>query len=153
MIIREYKETDFNDWKRLRMELWPEATKAEHEEEMAVISSGEVFCYELGWSVFVAEENSKLVGFIESSLRESICECESSPIGYIEGWYVDKNNRKNGVGKLLTEEAEKWAKSKGCSNMASDVEFDNKASLEAHQSLGYKIVGKDEDGNILVKDI
>ena len=153
MIVRAYKEMDFNDWKRLRMELWPEATSAEHKEEMEVISSGDVFSYELGWSIFVAEENGKILGFIESSLRESICECESSPIGYIEGWYVDKNHRKKGVGKGLTEEAEKWAKSKGCSNMASDVEFDNKASLEAHQHLGYKIVGKDEDGNILVKDI
>ena len=36
--------------------------------------------------------------------------------------------------------AEDWARSKGCSEMASDTEAHNVASQEAHERLGYERV-------------
>lgn len=153
MNVREYKESDFQRWKEMRMELWPETEEVNHEEEMKMISSGQTFDSELGWSIYVVEDNQQLIGFIESSLREKMEGCESTPVGYIEGWYVDQNYRKMGIGKLLTNAAEDWARSKRCSFMASDVEPDNDLSLLAHQHLGYQTICQNEAGYILLKSL
>jgi len=120
---------------------------------MKLISSGQSINSELGWSIYVVENNQQLIGFIESSLKEKIEVCDASPVGYVEGWYVDENHRKMGVGKLLTQAAEEWAKSKGCSYMGSDVKFHNEVSLKVHQRLGYQVVGTDDECHILLKNI
>ena len=39
--------------------------------------------------------------------------CETSPVGYIEGWYVDPDLRQKGLGGLLFQAAEDWARSEG----------------------------------------
>lgn len=118
---------------------------------MRVISSGEVFEDELEWLVYLVKEDQQLIGFIESSLRQSYEGCESSPVGVIEGWYIDLNHRKQGIGKQLVTQAENWAKEKGCQEMVSDVEFDNSISLEAHEKLGYSVIDQDDESYILRK--
>jgi len=151
MIIREYNDKDFTEWKRLRAKLWPETSGSEHEEEMKTISSGGCFEDELGWKVFVLSEGDALYGFVEISLHEGIDVFDDEPVGYLEGWYIDDNQRNKGYGRLLTEKAEEWSKSKGCMAMASDVEFDNEISLAAHKKLGYEVVDKDDECFILIK--
>ena len=37
---------------------------------------------------------------------------------------------------------ELWAKDKGCKELASDLEIDNKASLQFHNKMGFEIVEK-----------
>jgi len=41
----------------------------------------------------------------------------SSPVGYIEGWYVDDDLRGQGIGKALMQTAEDWARSIGLTEM------------------------------------
>ena len=77
------------------------------------------------------------VGMIEAHLRESAEGCFSSPVGYIEAWFVDEKLRGTGVAGLLTQAAEDWAREKGCTDMASDTWLDNEASIRAHVKLGY----------------
>jgi aminoglycoside 6'-N-acetyltransferase I len=48
--------------------------------------------------------------------------------------------RRRGVGRALVEEAEAWARSKGCRQMASDAYIDNATSAESHARLGYREV-------------
>lgn len=153
MNIKSYNRIYLNEWKRMRMELWPETSEVEHEEEMRIISLGEVFEDELEWSVYFAEEDNKLIGFIESSLRKSYEGCKNSPVGYIEGWYLDEKYRKKGIGKQLVLKAESWAMEKGSKEIVSDVEFDNKISLEAHMKMGYSVMSEDEESYILMKSI
>ena len=153
MLVREYCNSDYNEWKKLRMELWPETSESEHEEEMKIISSGGKFDSELGWNIFVAENKGEIIGFAEVSLREKLDNFSEGSIGYLEGWFVSSIFRKKGIGKSLVTNSENWAKENNCIYMASDVEFDNSISLEAHQKLGYRIVGKDTECHILIKDI
>jgi aminoglycoside 6'-N-acetyltransferase I len=88
--------------------------------------------------VFVAEwPDGRLCGFLEAALRSRADGCDSSPVGYIEGWYVDPDVRRQGVGGSLVEAAESWARSKGCRRMASDAELWNAVSHEANGALGY----------------
>lgn len=95
------------------------------------------------YAVFVCEdEQNTLVGFAEVSLREWAEGCLSSPVGYLEGWYVERTSRGQSVGKALLSASEDWARSRGCTEMASDTEIENEASAAAHLRLGFKIVGR-----------
>lgn len=88
----------------------------------------------------MAEQNGQLVGFVEVSLRDYAEGCESSPVGYLEGWYVVPEHRKTGIGRRLVQAAEDWARAKGCSEMASDSELSNTQGQQAHARLGYQEV-------------
>jgi aminoglycoside 6'-N-acetyltransferase I len=89
------------------------------------------------WAVFVCDSGSGLVGFIETSLRGYAEGCESSPVGFIEGWFVAPGWRASGIGRRLMAAAEEWARSRGCSEMASDTQLDNVAGQRAHSALAY----------------
>jgi aminoglycoside 6'-N-acetyltransferase I len=81
--------------------------------------------------------NGQLGGFLEASLRRYADGCSTSPVGYIEGWYVDDDVRRQGVGRQLVKTAEHWALVQGCREMASDCEIDNEVSFRAHLAIGY----------------
>ena len=68
--------------------------------------------------------------------------CSGSRIGYIEGWYVEPELRRQGLGGQLVQAAEHWARELGLAEMASDCEIDNAVSFRAHTALGYQEVGR-----------
>ena len=80
----------------------------------------------------------KLVAFLEASIRPFVEDCETDHVGYLEGWFVESDYRQMGIGRKLVTAAENWARSSGCTEMASDSEIGNDLSLKAHQSLGYE---------------
>ncbi len=131
--IRILKESDINEWFRLRTLLWDEASKEEHHAEMS-----DILQHPDSQLILVADdEDGKLVGFLEASIRPFVEDCHSENVGYLEGWYVESNYRRFGVGKLLVQNAESWAKSHGCEEMASDSEIGNDLSVAAHSKVGY----------------
>ena len=133
--IRRATYEDKPEWLRMRQRLWPEAPV-------------EYLNYDLDdkladpdYVIFVASEaDGKLVGFIEAGLREYGEGCETSPVGYIEAWYVDERLRGQKLGRELVHTAEQWAREKGMVEMASDTWLENEASIAAHLRLGYQEV-------------
>ncbi|MBV8171599.1 MAG: GNAT family N-acetyltransferase, partial [Candidatus Eremiobacteraeota bacterium] len=89
------------------------------------------------YAVFVSESDQRLSGFIEVRLRPYADGCDTSPVGYIEGWYVEPASRRSGIGRRLVAAAEQWARARGCSEMASDSLLDNENGRRAHEHLGY----------------
>lgn len=88
---------------------------------------------------FVAEQTSAgLSGFLEATIRPFAEGCETKPVGYIEGWYVDSSLRRRGIGTRLVRAAEAWAEQEGCVEMGSDCILENRLSLRAHRALGYE---------------
>jgi aminoglycoside 6'-N-acetyltransferase I len=123
-------------WRSLRAGLWPETPKDERDSEEDLI---------LGDprrnAVFVARlTGGKLVGFVEAALRDWAEGCCTRPVGYVEGWYVESEHRRRGIGRRLVEAAEQWARSLGCTEMGSDAEIANTLSHRAHAALGYEEV-------------
>ena len=95
------------------------------------------------FGVFVCQDlHGELVGFAEVSLRAWAEGCESSPAGYLEGWYVTEPARRQGIGGKLVAAAEDWARSRGCTEMASDTELANRVSEAAHLCLGYQVAAR-----------
>ena len=122
--------------------LWPGGSLAEHEAEAAAILSG-VPASTLPLVVLVAEIDGTVVGFVEVGLRSHADACDPiRPVGFIEGWYVEPEHRRRGVGRALVAAAEAWARSQGCTEMASDAQLDNTGSLQAHEALGFEVVDR-----------
>ena len=130
--IRRATHEDKSDWLRMRQRLWPEAPihylEFDLDDRLA----------DPDYAVFVASStDGGLVAFIETGLRDYGEGCETSPVGYIEAWYVDEHLRGQKLGRELILAAEHWAREKGCTEMASDTWLENEASITAHLRLGY----------------
>jgi aminoglycoside 6'-N-acetyltransferase I len=132
LIVRPLREKDLSEWLRLRKMLWDASSDDEHKAEMM-----DIYEHTETQLVLVAEAGDKLVGFLEASIRPFVEDCHTDNVGYLEGWFVEPEFRRRGVGKTLVQEAEKWARRKGASEMASDAEIGNEMSLKAHLNLGY----------------
>jgi aminoglycoside 6'-N-acetyltransferase I len=90
-------------------------------------------------TVFVWERpEGGLGGFISFSLRPWAEGCESTPVPYVEGWWVAPDLRRTGVGRTLVAEVERWCLDNGYVELGSDVEVDNVVSLDAHRALGFE---------------
>ncbi|UCH61000.1 MAG: GNAT family N-acetyltransferase [Anaerolineales bacterium] len=132
-LVRTITNGDWPEWLRMRQTLWPEHTRDEHQSEMQALSTDRTSI------TFVAvRPDGSLGGFLEAGVRKYAEGCQTSPVGYIEGWYVDDDIRQLGIGKQLVQAAETWARQKGLSEMASDCQIDNEISRQAHQALGYQ---------------
>ena len=133
MIVRDIRREDWAEWLRMRLALWPRCSKEEHESEMLAL-----FREPTQAAAFVCQGNeNELCGFIEVGIRPFAEGCQTRPVGFIEGWYVDRDFRWRGVGRALVVAAEQWARAQGCKEMASDTEVSNLDGEEAHRRLGY----------------
>ncbi len=132
--VRPLRQDEFDQWLRMRQALWPTSDVWELSEELEAMWARRE--YE---PVFVAERlDGGLGGMIEVSLHDRAEGCTTSPVGYIEGWYVDPDLRRQGVGGRLVAAAEAWAQDMGCREMASDTEPAYPISPLAHRHLGYE---------------
>jgi aminoglycoside 6'-N-acetyltransferase I len=122
--------------------LWPEGTLEEHRAEARSILTGTP-PGSLPLVVFVAVVGGAVVGFVEVGLRSHADGCDPRrPVGFVEGWYAEADHRREGVGRALMHAAEVWARSHGCSEMASDTWIDHDVSLQAHAALGFEVVDR-----------
>lgn len=136
--IRHLNQDEHDQWLRMRIELWPETDEKQHRKEMAMMLADSN-----RFAVIVCEkEQGHLVGFAEVSLRDWAEGCLSSPVGYLEGWFIEENNRKSGLGRKLLFASEDWARSRGCTEMASDTDLDNLESEKAHLRLGFQVAAR-----------
>lgn len=89
-------------------------------------------------AVFVIDRGAgKLGGYVEAGTRSIADGCPTSPVGYVEAWYVDPDLRRSGCGRALLGAAEDWARGQGYREMASDALIDNTVSHHAHIRSGY----------------
>ncbi len=84
--------------------------------------------------------NGSLAGFIVIGSRNYAEGCESTPVAFLGGWYVDPDARRSGLGRSLVGAAENWAVTNSYTEIASDTELDNEISLQDHLALGFEKV-------------
>ena len=129
--IRSITLEDKAEWFNMRKGIWPDA----HDDYMR-FDMEDILASDKD-TVLFALVDGKSVGMIEVSIREYGEGCETSPVGYIEGWFVYPDFRGKGISGVLTQAAENWARGKGCTEMASDTWLGNEASIRAHLKHGY----------------
>lgn len=137
--IRDVAPADAEAWLRMRVALWPDGSEPEHREEIARFLVGRA---PEPLAVLVAEgDEGNLVGFAELSIRPYAAGCRTTNVAYLEGWYVDPDMRRRGIGRTLVMAAEDWGRAQGCTEFASDAEWDNDVSHAAHRAAGFNDVG------------
>jgi aminoglycoside 6'-N-acetyltransferase I len=123
---------DRDEWLRMRTTLWPDCPEIEHIREIAKILKQKT------WAAFViARADGGLGGFVEVAERPITEDNEPGPIAHVEGWYVDPDLRRCGLGRRLIQAAEDWARAQGYSEIRSDTQIDNFGSQRAHEALGF----------------
>jgi aminoglycoside 6'-N-acetyltransferase I len=132
-IIRRATPADKPEWLRMRLLLWPFGTAEGFSEDMDGLLADP-----LTPVIVVERAEGRLGGFLEAGTRKYAEGGESSPVGYIEGWYVDEDLRGQGLGKALVQAAEDWARSQGLTEMGSDTWLENETSIQAHLKMGYE---------------
>jgi aminoglycoside 6'-N-acetyltransferase I len=120
-------------WLALRLALWPDVAEAEQLLGMADALAR-------GHHVRLATTASgSAVGFIEASMRvDYVNGTNSSPVAFLEGLYVARSSRRQGVARALVESVVEWALAQGCRELASDSLLDNTAAHAAHRALGFE---------------
>jgi aminoglycoside 6'-N-acetyltransferase I len=136
--LRPIELRDRRAWAELRAALWPDADPAELAHETVKHFAGVKAAEE----IWVAEDVviGRLLGFLELSLRAHAEGCASSPVPYIEAWYVTAEARHTGIGRALVEAAENWARLRGFTEIASDTNVERDQSRAAHQAVGFEEV-------------
>lgn len=132
MKILEATQKDSHVLAKMATKIWENQNEDELEEEFkAILQSDEETC-------FIAFVKDMPVGFANVSLRFDYVEgTESSPVGYLEGIFVEENYRKQNSAKNLVKSCEDWAKKIGCTEFASDCLLDNTKSLKFHLAVGF----------------
>jgi aminoglycoside 6'-N-acetyltransferase I len=87
---------------------------------------------------YLIREQETYIAFIQLSLRNDYVEGTTElPVAYIEGIYVKPEYQKQGLGKTLIQEAQKWGLQNGCKQIASDTELHNAAGIDFHKHAGF----------------
>ena len=123
MSVRPFRPEDAVEVTGMMSALWPAGDPYDFSDE----------------SIFVWERDDRpeLGGFVSFSIRPWAEGCESSPVPYIEGWWVAPDLRRSGVGRALVTAVESWCREHGHRELGSDVEMDNEGSRRAHAALGF----------------
>jgi len=136
-MIRRAKVEDARIVAELAIKMWDSHTVEELAKDFEDIITNKES------AVFIYLVENQAVGFAQCQLRHDYVEgTESSPVGYLEGIFVEKDFRHKGYAKEMLAECEKWAKEQGCTEFASDCELDNEASLAFHMKMGFEEVNR-----------
>jgi len=128
---RRITQEDKAEWLRMRKGIWPEAP-----DEYLDFDMDEILASDNDMVIFACIEG-RPIGLTETKIRDYGEGCETSPVGYLEGWFVQEEYRGKGVVSIMTKVAEDWVREKGCTEMASDTWLDNEPSIRAHVKMGY----------------
>ena len=79
--VRPLRETDLDEWFRLRKLLWDATADDDHKSEMLDILDH----YETQLVLFAEYRSGRLIGVLEASVRPYVEDCETDNVGYLEG--------------------------------------------------------------------
>ena len=128
--IRLAEAPDKAAWLAMRQSLWPKEPGLA--DELDKLLEREDFM------VWLALDGSTPIGFAEASIRAFANGCDTQPVAFLEGIWVDDAHRRQGVGRALVATVEAWAKTRGLSELGSDTWLDDLRSQEVHGHWGFQ---------------
>ena len=131
--VRAATIADADAWGALRAALWPDADDAFDRDAMAAMLA------DADAVALLAECDGRVVGFAEATLRRDYVNgTATSPVGFLEGWYVDAAWRGRGIGRALVAAVADWSVAKGARELASDSLLGNTPAHAAHAACGFE---------------
>lgn len=130
--IRPATAADAVAWAQLRLGLWPDA---DDPLETLVAALAE----DAGAVFLACAAGGQAIGFAEVRLRhEYVNGTDSSPVGFLEGWYVQPQWQGRGVGRALLAAVRAWTRDAGCRELASDSRVEDVQAHAAHRACGFE---------------
>lgn len=133
MSVRMLREVDEFAWFTMRAKLWPDGGSDEVDARKWLNRPNAV-------TLVAEDEAGTLLGFAEAGERAYADGCSSSPVGFLEGWYVEPSARGQGWGAALVQAVAAWAASRHLVELASDALLENDAAIASHLRNGFEEV-------------
>lgn len=136
-MIKKAKKKDSKVLGKMAMKIWEDNNLYD------LVKEFEEFADDPNMASFIKYVDDKPVGFANVSIRYDYVEgCETSPVGYLEGIFVEDEYRKNNYARDLVKACETWVKDKRIKEFASDCTLTNKDSLAFHLAIGFEEVNR-----------
>lgn len=119
-------------WSEMRAALWPEETAEQHFRGLDTVLRGGQY-----WAFVAEAPGGRAVGFAEISLRRYANGCDSQPVPFLEGIWVDPQFRRQSIGAELLRHIEAFVMARGFHELGSDALIGNTASHAAHHACGF----------------
>src|SRR5262245_15049027 len=132
LAIRELTSADRAAWRRMRISLWPDETARGHH---AAID--EILAAKDAWGFIAEAADNEPLGFAEISIRKAANGCESQPVPFLEGIWVEPRSRRQRVGARLIGHIETVLKARGFHEVGSDRLIDNQDDHDGHDRSGF----------------
>ena len=131
-MIYKAKKEDALTVAKMAIKMWTEHTVGELAKDFEHIIESE------NSAVLLMTAGTQPIGFAQCQLRHDYVEgTESSPVGYLEGIFIEENYRRQGCARKLLGKCQVWAREQGCTEFASDCELDNESSYKFHLKMGF----------------
>ncbi len=140
MLVRPLERQDAPEWARMRIALWPSEEDEDNSRIVEEFLEGR--CSNPAEVLLALDDDDRIAGFVELSIRPFAEGCHTGKVAYLEGWYVEPDLRGQGFGAALVEASGEWGRSMGCVEMGSDSEIGNETSAAAHIALGFLEQGR-----------
>jgi len=131
LVIKQATLADRKPWAAMRFELWPDAGVDEHAADLAKWLKRRRF------RAWIAREGGLPVGFAEAYVRDFANGCDGRPVAFLEGIWVKKAFRRQGIGKELVKRVEQWARAQGLKELGSDAYLRDRRSHRSHRAWGF----------------
>jgi aminoglycoside 6'-N-acetyltransferase I len=130
--IRQMSAPDRPAWARMRAALWPEEAASVLASEIdALLGRDDV------WGFIAEAADGTPVGFAEVAVRGYANGCETRPVPFLEGIWVEPQARRRGIGARFIAYIETFLATRGYRELGSDALIDNNASHAAHRGWGF----------------
>lgn len=130
---------DAAHWGAMRAALWPDDAGVDGADDLAAaVRPADDTCV-----LLAIDPDGTPAGFVEARLRRDYVNgTTTSPVSFLEAWYVAPAWRGHGVGRMLVAGVEAWARGRGCSELASDALLGNIPAHAAHRGCGFVETGR-----------
>ena len=131
-VIREVRALDRAAWATMRAALWPEEDADTHARGIdLLLARGDA------WGFIAEDASGRAIGFAEIAIRPYANGCDSAPVAFLEGIWVEERSRRRGIGARLIAHVESFLLARGYRELGSDTALANLASQDAHRRWGF----------------
>src|ERR1700720_1868362 len=135
--IRPMGPGDRETWARMRAALRPQEPAEVNAEDLDVMLAGDAI-----WGFIAETDDGAPVGFAEITIRPFANGCDSRPVPFLEGIWVEAALRRRGIGARLLRDVEgiipaRGFRAGGFGEMGADALIENPASHAAHRRWGF----------------
>ncbi|MEP0940103.1 MAG: GNAT family N-acetyltransferase [Rhizobiaceae bacterium] len=130
---RTIQPSDRKAWARMRCALWADLTDVQNTSEIDKMLADKNFTI-----YFVVDRNDAPIGFAEVNVRDYANGCTQTPVPFLEGIWIDGDNRRSGLGRQLIARITDDLRDQGYVELCSDILQTNHQSHRAHENWGFE---------------